>query len=106
MKEKDIFSLLERIEGFDWDEENINKSWLKHQVNNRESEEIFFNQPLLINFDEKHSTKTEKRFQALGKTFGGRKLFVVFTVRNNKIRIISARDQSKKERRIYEKQKT
>ena len=60
-------SLLEKAEGFDWDEANINKNWRKHKVNFKEAEQTFFNKPLLINFDQKHSAK-EKRFQALGKT--------------------------------------
>ena len=89
-------------EGFDWNEANKFKNWQKHQVDFRECEEVLFNQPLLVNFDLKHSGK-EKRYQALGKTNQKRKLFIVFTIRNKKIRIISARDQSKQERRIYEK---
>ncbi len=86
--------------GFDWDEGNRDKNWEKHRVSNSECEEIFFNQPLIIHFDEKHSDM-EVRFYALGLTDLCRKLFVVFTVRNTKIRIISARDMSKKERKIY-----
>ncbi|MBU1071048.1 BrnT family toxin, partial [Patescibacteria group bacterium] len=45
----------------------------------------------------------EKRFRSLGRTNKNRKLFISYTIRNQKIRIISARDQNKKERRIYEK---
>jgi len=54
-----------------------------------------------VNFDKKHS-EIETRFYALGHTDLDRKLFIVFTIRNKKIRIISARDMSKKERKIYE----
>lgn len=92
----------ENIIGFDWDEANINKSEEKHSVSFLESEQMFFNQPLLINFDEYHS-QSESRFFALGKTNKDRLLMTVFTIRNNKIRVISSRDQSKKERKIYEK---
>lgn len=46
---------------FDWDKGNIDKNWLKHNVDFRECEEVFFNKPLLISFDKKHSI-TEKRF--------------------------------------------
>ncbi|MBU8849534.1 MAG: BrnT family toxin, partial [Desulfobacterales bacterium] len=56
--------------------------------------------PLLIQDDILHST-TEKRYYALGKTNTNRFLFVVFTVRNNFIRVISARDMSRKERKVY-----
>jgi uncharacterized DUF497 family protein len=46
--------------------------------------------------------QNEFRFAALGITNVGRKLFVIFTIRKSKIRIISARDMSKKERKLYE----
>ncbi|MBU1256574.1 BrnT family toxin, partial [Patescibacteria group bacterium] len=67
-----------------------------------ECEEIFFNKPLINNLDEKHS-QYEKRFRSLGKTNINRRLLISYTIRNQKVRIISARDQNKKERRIYEK---
>ena len=89
------------IVGFDWDDGNKQKNWEKHQVDFRECEEVFFNQPLLINEDTKHSSQ-EKRFYVLGRSDAGRMLFLVCTLRNNKIRVISARNQSKKERIIYE----
>jgi len=93
----------ESIVGFDWDEGNKQKNWEKHQVDFRECEEVFFNQPLLIHEDAKHSSQ-KKRFYVLGRSDIGRPLFLVFTIRNNKIRVISARDQSKMERKIYEQQ--
>lgn len=87
---------------FDWDEGNIDKNWIKHKVHFREAEEIFFNKPLKIFPDTKHSI-TEKRFQALGVTNNKRKLSIFFAIRYKKIRIISARDQNKKERTKYAK---
>ena len=89
------------IVGFDWDDGNKQKNWEKHQVDFRECEEVFFNQPLLIKEDSKHSSQ-EKQFYVLGRSDIGRMLFLVFTLRNNKIHVISALDQSKKERKIYE----
>lgn len=89
------------IEGFDWDRGNIDKNWIKHKVAFWESEEIFANQPLLIKSDEKHSSDSEKRFYALGRTDSNKLLFEVFTLRNNKIRIISSRPMSEKEKHIY-----
>lgn len=88
---------------FDWDKDNKDKNWLKHKVDFRECEEIFFNKPLKTLYDVKHSQK-EDRFIALGITNKGRKLKIVFTIINinKKIRIFSSRDQSRKERRIYE----
>lgn len=89
---------------FDWDEGNIEKNWEKHRVTSKEYESVFFSTPLLINFDRDHSQR-EKRFQALGQTSKNRKLFISFTIRRAKVRVISARPMSKKERRIYEKNK-
>ncbi|MCZ2112959.1 MAG: BrnT family toxin, partial [Anaerolineae bacterium] len=86
--------------GFDWDEGNQDKNWLKHQVSNGECEEVFFNVPLLVADDDKHS-QIEQRYFALGKTNDGRTLFISFVIRTSKIRVISARDMNRKERRIY-----
>lgn len=88
------------VKGFDWDEGNLRKSSEKHGVSPFESEQIFFNQPLIVEHDVKHS-HTEVRFYALGRTDADRHLFIVFTVRDDLIRVISARDMSKKERKVY-----
>lgn len=92
------------IQGFDWDKGNIDKNWTKHEVLFWECEEVFANRPLLIQADEKHFLDDEKRFYVLGRTNEGRFLFEVFTIRNFKIRVISARSMSKKEKDIYLKQ--
>ena len=70
--------------GFDWDEGNTTKNWLKHKVTPSECEQVFFNQPLVVQDDLKHS-KNENRYYALGQTDLKRTLFVAFTVRNNLI---------------------
>lgn len=87
---------------FDWDEGNVEKNWKRHKVHYKEAEEVFFNRPLKIFEDIKHSQK-EERFVGLGITNRDRKLNLVFNIRNNRIRVISARDQSKKERGLYAK---
>lgn len=87
--------------GFEWDLGNFDKNWDKHKVMPFECEQVFFNEPLLLYNDDKHSVE-EDRMYVLGKTTASRKLFIVFTSRNGFIRIISARDMSKKERCIYE----
>jgi uncharacterized DUF497 family protein len=94
----------EKIEGFDWDVGNDRKSKNKHQVSQAEVEQVFFNVPLVLAPDVKHS-QTESRFHALGKTTAGRFLHITFTLRfeGRKIRPISARDMHRKERRVYEK---
>ena len=86
---------------FEWDQGNIGKNLIKHNVTDKESEEPFINKPNFTSDDEKHST-LEKRSLILGITNAGRKLSIIYTIRNNKIRIISARDMDKKERREYE----
>jgi uncharacterized DUF497 family protein len=91
----------EQIVGFQWDDGNVNKKRVLHKVENWECEQIFFNVPLLIIGDPGHSS-TEERWAAFGHTDEGRLLTMVFTKRKSLIRIISARDMSRKERRFYE----
>ena len=94
---------LAKIIGFDWDDGNAQKNE-KHRVSIAEAEQVFFNTPLLLLEDVKHSNR-ESRFHALGKTDETRFLHITFTLRNagEKIRVISARDMHRKEREIYEK---
>lgn len=87
--------------GFDWDEGNLLKNWERHRVSASECEQVFFNRPLVAGADMEHSEE-EERFYALGVTDSGRRLFVVFTVRDKKIRVISARDMSRRERKVYD----
>lgn len=89
---------------FEWDRGNKDKNWQKYRVDYKECEQIFLNERLSVLYDAKHSQQ-EDRFIALGTTDKGRKLIISFTIRDKKIRVISARDQSRKERRLYE-QKT
>lgn len=92
---------IENIVGFEWDTGNRHKNATKHAVSWQESEEIFANQPLIISMDMAHSER-EERYHALGKTDRERLLHLTFTVRQKRIRIISARPMHKKERMIYE----
>jgi len=98
----DVLETLTTCTGFEWDEGNLLKNWETHGLTGPESEQIFFNKPLIAGRDGKHSRK-EACFYALGQTDAGRLLFVVFAVRNNSIRVISARDMSRKEKRVYGK---
>ncbi|MEK7458351.1 MAG: BrnT family toxin [Patescibacteria group bacterium] len=97
----DLKEILDLCDGFEWDGGNSTKNWLKHKVSWNEIEDVFFNKPLLLKSDKKHS-QIETRYWALGKTNANRGLFMSFTLRGRKIRIISARDQNKKERNVYE----
>ncbi|MCX6613726.1 MAG: BrnT family toxin [Acidobacteria bacterium] len=92
---------LSECEGFEWDEFNLSKNWVLHRVSNSEAEDVFFREPLLIYPDRKHSQQ-ESRYFALGTTRAGRHLFVAFTIRRKFIRVISARDMTRKESVIYE----
>lgn len=91
---------LPEFEGFDWDE-NVEKNWLAHQVTPQEAEQVFFNRPLVVAADVKHS-RAEKRYLVLGQTDEDRPLFIAFTMRKRRIRVISARDMHRKERKVYE----
>lgn len=93
--------VLPRVIKFEWDEGNLDKSYRKHGIAPKEAEEIFVNDEFFVIPDVKHS-QVEKRFIGLGKTAAGEKLFVVFTHRRNKIRIISARRIHRKEVKRYE----
>ena len=96
----DIEKLLD-CAGFEWDKDNIEKNWLKHKVSPVECEQIFFNEPLIILDDPKHSI-SEKRFAAFGCTDARRLLAIVFTKRGKLLRVISARDMNRRERKFYE----
>src|SRR5919198_408834 len=95
----------ERISGFDWDAGNSWKNAEKPDVSQVEAEQVFFNEPLLIVPDIAHSA-SEQRIHALGRTDDGRLLHITFTLRfdRTKIRVISARDMSRKERSYYEQE--
>ncbi len=94
---------LTAAEGFQWDAGNARKSADKHGVSQSEAEQAFFNDPLLLLADDGHSG-TEPRFHALGRTDEGRRLFIVFTLRDagRLIRVISARDMNRRERSRYD----
>jgi len=95
--------LILESKSFDWNKWNIAKNLIKHKVHFQECEEVFFNRPFfkLIPLTEK---PVEQRYYAFGITDRKRKLTIVFTIRNERIRVVSARDMSKKERGIYEKE--
>ena len=94
---------LDQITGFEWDDGNSRNSADKHDVSQAEAESIFFNDPLIVVEDLKHS-ETERRFHALGRTAQDRLLHITFALRQNgtMVRVISARDMHRKERKVYE----
>ena len=93
---------LKQITGFEWDEYNLEKIKIKYGVTEKEAEEIFFDSKAKHYPDPIHS-ENEIRKIIIGQTILKRVLFVVYTIRKNKIRVISARDLNKrKEGKLYE----
>lgn len=88
------------VTGFQWDEGNADKNWFRHRVTQAEAEQVFFNRPILVADDERHSDD-EARYFLLGMTDAGRFLSVVFTIRGSLVRVISARAMTRRERTQY-----
>ena len=88
---------------FEWDEANKKKIWLKHKVSVEECEEAFTTEYVFRQPDDLHSHK-ENRYILISKTKKSRFLFIVYTVRKNKVRVVSARSMHKKEQSFYEKE--
>lgn len=93
--------ILRSVYEFEWDKGNKGENVHKHAVSDDECEEVFFDPKKKILRDALHSDR-EKRFIILGKTKSGRLLFVVFAIRKNRIRVISARTINKREIHLYE----
>jgi uncharacterized DUF497 family protein len=93
---------LDACTGFSWDDANAQKNWERHRITPEEAEDVFFNEPLVVRIDVRHS-RQEKRYYALGQTSGGRYLFVAFTIRRSLLRVISVRDMNRRERDAYAK---
>ncbi len=96
----DSHTLLASASAFDWDVGNATKNWARHAVSRSECEQLFFHAPLVLAPDALHS-QHEDRWFALGHKDAGRLLFVVFTLREFRIRVISARPMSRREREVY-----
>lgn len=90
---------------FDWDKGNIDKNFKKHKVSNIEIEQAFVNDKEKFSFEDQKHSIIERRYGIFGKTNSGKLLSIVFTLRKDKVRVITARPISKKERRSYEKVK-
>jgi uncharacterized DUF497 family protein len=90
-----------KLTGFDWDGGNTYKNPGKHHIGNEEAEEVFFRAPVVM--DATRPEDEEPRWFIFGHSERGRVLRIVFTIRGHKIRIISARPASRKERIQYEK---
>jgi hypothetical protein len=83
---------------FEWDEEKNRINLQKHRVDFTDAAQIFFDENRIERRDIFHSDD-EDRWQVIGKV--NDILFVIYTERGEKIRLISARKANKTERRIY-----
>lgn len=91
---------LGELEGFDWDDGNVQKSQIKHRISIAETEQLFLNPPEILD-DEKHSGQ-EQRWLAFGRTDADKLVSCAFTIRGKLIRVISVRPMSRRERKWYE----
>ena len=90
---------------FDWDQWNVQKNESKHGVSKLEAESLFYDEDLILFPDVRHSSAKETRYIAYATSYAQRVLMCAFTIRSKKIRIISVRGSSKKERTVYEEEK-
>ncbi|MFT5042490.1 MAG: uncharacterized DUF497 family protein [Hyphomicrobiaceae bacterium] len=95
-----LLDVLHRCEGFEWDEANVSHIAERHDVRAVECEQALLNRPLVVADDRAHS-QNESRYYALGRTDDGRHLFVVMTVKGSFLRVVTARDMSRRERKEY-----
>jgi uncharacterized DUF497 family protein len=99
----DPYGAVTRATAFEWDSGNAEKHWISHQVTVSECEQVFFNRPIIAAEDLVHS-RHEPRLFVLGHTDADRRLFIALTIRGDRIRVISARDMSRRERRRYDRE--
>lgn len=86
---------------FEWDAGNVIHLWERHKVRPFEAEEAIKDPNAIQGIDEPHS-ETEKRFGIIGKTRKGRVLFLAFTFRGGRVRILHGRTANRKEVKLYE----
>ena len=86
---------------FQWDAGNSAKSLQKHGVTCQEAEELFTRRRFIPLGEQNQPPSAEPRFAVLGETANGKLVFLVFTLRKQDIRVISARPMNEKERGFY-----
>ncbi len=86
---------------FSWDSEKAVANLEKHRVSFEEASTAF-GDPLSITVRDPDHSEEEARFVMVGQSFRGRLLVVVHSAREGSIRIISAREATRRERRDYE----
>ena len=86
---------------FEWDDDKAKSNRKKHGVSFEEAASVFAD-PLAAIFDDKAHSVDEQREIIVGQSASIRLLLVSFTEREGAIRIISAREATKRERKDYE----
>jgi uncharacterized protein len=86
-------------ESFEWDDDKAAQNWRDHAVTFEMARDVFRDAFAIDWFDEEHS-EDEERYGIIGMV-EGRFLFVAYTMRGERIRIISARKAEPHERRRY-----
>jgi uncharacterized DUF497 family protein len=86
---------------FDWGQWNVQKNEIKHGVSALEAESAFHDPRYRLFQDAKHSTGREQRYVLYGRSVENQVLMVGFTIRGARVRVITARPASRRERRLY-----
>ncbi len=87
---------------FEWDRGNRTKNWVRHAIRTEECEEVFLGGRALPVGIQVAPSVSEKRYAVVGETTLRKPLFVVFTVRGDKVRVISARPMTPQESEDYD----
>ena len=87
---------------FEWDQWNVQKNEQKHGVSRLEAESVFYDPRARLFEDRRHSRPRETRYILYGRSLEARVLMIGFTRRGGKVRVITARPASRRERDVYE----
>lgn len=87
---------------FEWDAEKAKENIRKHKISFEEAKTVF-NDPFLMTFPDPEHSASEQRCLNIGTCSKGRVLVIIHTERDADIRIISCREATPRERRVYEK---
>lgn len=86
---------------FEWDPGKASSNWRKHGVSFREASTVF-NDPWSVTFSDPEHSYGEERYIIIGLSDANRILVVSHTDRSYRVRLISAREATRHERRFYE----
>jgi len=90
-----------QADGFEWDDAKAQSNFSKHGVTFGEAATVF-SDPLAVSYPDPDHSLDEERYLLIGVSAGGRTLIVSHTDRGDSIRIISAREATRREQKGYE----